>query len=111
MNAEAMMTMRRALPPLLPAALLLAASGCVDPVTLAEPPDTSPLTVGESREVELRYLRLDVRDFTKTLTLDELSTLPRATLQRTWLFDLEARPLVENVLRQIATMLPEQMYS
>ncbi|WP_235880373.1 acetyltransferase [Polyangium aurulentum] len=103
--------MRRALPPLLPVALLLVASGCVDPVTLAEPPDTSPLTVGESREVELRYLRLDVRDFTKTLTLDELSTLPRATLQRTWLFDLEARPLVENVLRQIATMPPEEMYS
>jgi hypothetical protein len=110
-NAEATMTIPRALPPLLTAAFLLVASGCVEPVTLAEPPDTSPLSVGESREVELRYMRLDVRDFKKSLTLDELGAMPRATLQRTWLFDLEAMPLVENVLRQIATMPPEQMYS
>jgi hypothetical protein len=101
--------MKRASPLL--AALALLGSGCVEPVTLSPAPDTSPLDVGESRTVVLRFLRLDVKDFKKTLTIDDLKRLPPRTLKETWLLDMDATPLVENALRRIAFMPSEEAYA
>lgn len=73
-------------------------AGCSEPLVLQPPEDTSELAVGTSRVVELRFLRLDVENFGRRLTLSDLRQLPRKTLEETWLFDLDARPLVENAL-------------
>lgn len=81
------------------------AAGCVEPVTLAPPPPESELAVGEGREITLRFLRLDVKDFAQTLGPEELRRLPRKTLEETWLLDMELRPLVENALDRF-THLP-----
>lgn len=72
--------------------------GCSDPLVLQPPGDTREIKVGETRVVELRFLRLDVENFTRSLTLPDLRQLPRKTLEETWLFDLDARPFVENAL-------------
>ena len=56
------------------------AAGCVEPVRLDPPSPEGELMVGESREVTLRFLRLDVEDFAQTLGSEELGALPRKTL-------------------------------
>jgi len=72
--------------------------GCSEPVVLQPPPRTDELDVGESRVVELRFLRLDVENFGRSLSMADLRQLPRKTLEETWLFDLDAGPLVKNAL-------------
>jgi len=67
-------------------------------MVLQAPDDTRELGMGESRVVELRFLRLDVDNFARSLTLSDLRQLPEKTLDETWLFDLDARSLVENAL-------------
>lgn len=88
---------------------ILVLGGCVPEVSLAPAPDTSELAVGESRDVTLRFLRLDVRDFKKTMDAADLRALPRKTLEETWLLDLEARPLVENALEKFTRTPPEEV--
>ncbi|MRG91994.1 acetyltransferase [Polyangium spumosum] len=84
------------------------AAGCVEPVRLEPPPPEGELAVGESREVTLRFLRLDVEDFAQTLGLEELRRLPRKTLEETWLLDMELRPLVENALERFMNLPTEE---
>ncbi|EYF06277.1 acetyltransferase [Chondromyces apiculatus] len=103
--------MRRAL--CLFAAPLLAAtlSGCVTEVTLDETPPTSTLAVGESRTVELRFLRFDVEQFQQSLTLTDLKALPTRVLQDTWLLDLDMSTLVQNALQQVAYLPPAEAHA
>lgn len=88
------------------ASLAAAASACVEPVSVQT---TSPaeLAPGESRDLELRFLRFDVSQFEQTLTLEQLRSLPPQVLSDTWLFDLDLKPMVTAALEQIASLSPE----
>lgn len=97
--------MRRLLLPLLPWVL----SGCFEPITLVQDVPQGELPAGATREVELRALRLDVEGFEQTLTLADLKSLPRATLEELWLLDLEMLPLVTNTLLFVREATPEQL--
>lgn len=98
----------------LPALALACASeaACVAP--LPEPADPNPaaLEVGQSREVELRYLRFDVTNFTQTLTRDDILALPADVQDRLWLLDLDLRSgpqtprLLDNALEAIKQLDP-----
>jgi hypothetical protein len=65
-------------------------------------PSAQPdLAVGELSTVDLRYLRFEVAGLEKTDTLQELRAMPRRVLQDVWLFDLDARPLIDNSLEAL----------
>lgn len=83
--------------------------GCFEPVSLALDAPQGEIQPGATREVELRALRLDVEGFEQTLTLDDLKSLPRATLEELWLLDLEMQPLVTNTLLFVRDAAPEQL--
>lgn len=70
-------------------ALLLA--GCVAPLEDPAAPNDEPLALGESRDVDLRFLRFDVQNFEQTLTREDLLDLPADTRERLWLLDLDLR--------------------
>jgi hypothetical protein len=99
-----MHTTRSLLPPLLACAAL----GCVDPVSLQEPAPAHETSVGESRTVELAFLRFDVRGFKQTLTLADIQALPPSILEDTWLLDLDMTPFVAHALEQVSSMPPDQ---
>lgn len=88
------------------AACLVFTAGCMEPLEVVEA-NSSMMTIGETRSVELRYLRLDIRDFEQTLTLDDLRALPSGVTERLWLLDLpiaggEATPrLIDAALAEI----------
>ncbi len=91
--------------PALPLATVLAACSPPDPLAGAgEATPAAPLTPGETRTVELRHLRLDVKGFERTLTLDELRGLPRSVLTDIWVLDLPLEGLVENAMGQVLAM-------
>jgi hypothetical protein len=97
--------LQRRLPCLLAA---LVAAGCIEP-TPSEFQDTPlpPPSLGEPRVVELRFLRFDVENVEQALDLADLKALPRSTLEKVWLFDLDVRPLARNALRQLADLPPD----
>ncbi|HTN82422.1 MAG TPA: acetyltransferase [Sorangium sp.] len=98
---------RRARPgPLLAAALACALPGCVDAVTVEQPPPPAALDVNQSRTLTLEFLRFDARGFAKTLTLEELRAIPRPTLEAIWLLDLDISQLIENALLKVMYMPP-----
>ena len=71
----------------------------------------APLAVGARRHVELRDLRLDVRNFEHTLTLNQLKGFARETLAGVWLLDLDLTPLVQNSLVALRDAAPESLPS
>lgn len=87
-------------------ALALGLSGCVEAVTVPEEPAPGELPVGGSRTVELRYLRLDVKNFEQALSLDALRKLPRKTLDELWLVDFDMTDSVAIVLEELANLAP-----
>ncbi len=50
---------------------------------------TTTLAVGESRTIELRFLRFDVTNFQQTLTKKDILALPVDIRERLWLLDLD----------------------
>ncbi|MCA9527317.1 MAG: acetyltransferase [Myxococcales bacterium] len=98
---------RAALGALLPLAL----SGCFEAVELVQDVDKGEVQTGEAREVELRMLRLDVKDYRQTLSLADLKRLPKATLEELWLLDLEMLPLVTNTLLYLRDANPAELGS
>jgi hypothetical protein len=80
-----------------------------DPVQT--PDDTPPaaLSPGESRDVALRYLALDVKGFDNELSLEELRAMPRSILSGVWLTDLDITQLMVNSLDQLATLSPDEV--
>jgi len=92
-----------------------ALGGCVAP--LSEPPDANPdaLAVGESRTVELRFLRFDVSNFEQTLAREDILALPADVRDRLWLLDLDLRSgpttprLLDNALEAIKTIDPSTL--
>lgn len=94
---------------LLAAALLACApAACVEEVSVETPPAPTEMRVGESRSVELRFLRFDVKDFKQVLTVESLKQLPPKVLEETWLLDMDAGPLVRNALNSITFMDPAE---
>ncbi|MFV8754694.1 acetyltransferase [Nannocystaceae bacterium ST9] len=98
----------------LPATLLasfsgLFALGCVEALTVPDEQPAAEMAVGETRRIELRYLRFDVEGFEERLTLDELRALPNSTLDELWLLDLELTPLVQNALLQLKELPADQV--
>lgn len=74
------------------------------------PDDTPPaaLTPGEAREIELRYLALEVEGFDNELTLEELRSMPRSILSDVWLTDLDITQLMVNSLDQLSGLSTEE---
>ncbi len=69
---------------------LLGAGGCMA-VPTVDTTEPAPLAVGESREVVLEALRLDVAGYEQVLTRADLLALPRETRRKLWLYDLDLR--------------------
>lgn len=79
-----------------------------------EPPPPTPLSVGESRAVELRFTPLEVTDFQKVLSRIDLRQLPPAVLERTWLTDIDlqgrengAPQLIDHAIAAILAETPD----
>ena len=100
-------TAARALAPLL---VVLAAACGVDELTIEDPP---ALEIGDSRIIELRYLRFEVKNFEQTFTREDLLDLPNDVQERLWLLDLDlvggpnAPRLLDNALAQIQALDPD----
>ncbi len=88
----------------------LALSACSEDTTPVSGKDeASPIAVGESRELQLRYLALDVQGFDNRLSLEDLRAMPRSILADVWLTDLDVTPLMVNSLEQLRTLSPEEV--
>jgi hypothetical protein len=98
--------LRSLFPRLLGASLGLTAAGvgvggCGEPVSLAEEPLPTVLQVGQTRELELRALKLEVTGFEERLDAAALRALPDETLASVWLLDLDLRPVLVTALEQL----------
>lgn len=83
---------------LVAAGALALLAGCVPALTVDDE-DAKTIKRGESRTVELRYLRLDAKGFKQTLKKAELkSRFPERILRETWLLDMPIEPLIKNAL-------------
>ncbi len=85
------------------------ALGCVEELSIPDEAPAAEVAVGETRRIELRYLRFDVEGFEQRLTLADLRALPNSTLDQLWLLDLELTPLVQNALTQLKTLPADQV--
>ena len=93
--------MKRLLP-----CLLLAA--CVQPLEPNPSEDTSELSVGETRSVELWMLEFNVDGYEQAIDLETLRGLPQSTLDDTWLLDMPLLGLVESSLLQLRDLPIDQ---
>ena len=81
---------------------------------LSEPDDTAPeeLDREETRTVELRFLRLDAKNFVQVLTKDDIKNkFPERVLRETWLLDMDLEPLIGNALGILIETPAEEAYS
>ncbi len=89
---------------------LLAA--CVPALT--EPDDSAPKSLDreETREVELRFLRLDAKNFVQVLTKKDIKEkFPERVLRETWLLDMPLEPLIRNALTALIQTPAEEAYT
>ena len=92
-------------------ALLLAA--CVPEVTVDDDGAPESLARQETRSVELRFLRLDAKNFEQVLTKKDLldkSRFPERILRETWLLDMDLEPLITNALTTLVSTPAEEAY-
>ncbi|MCY1062924.1 acetyltransferase [Nannocystis sp. SCPEA4] len=83
--------------PLVLAALL--APACVEEVTVPEPEPLVEAELGDERQIQLRFLRLDAKDFVQELSLEDIKErFPEKILRETWLLDMDLEPLIRNAL-------------
>ncbi|MEM9458133.1 MAG: acetyltransferase [Myxococcota bacterium] len=83
-------------------------AACSDePVPVKEVPVA--IAVGETRDLQLRYLALDVEGFDNRLTLEDLRAMPRSILADVWLSDLDVTPLMVNSLQQLRTLSADEV--
>jgi len=89
--------------------------GCIEPLPPVPEVDESEMAVGETRRVELRFLRFDVTNFEQTLTREDILAFPQETQDRLWLLDLDLRSgpttprLLDNALEAIRDLDPEEL--
>ena len=90
-------------------------AGCIGELPAPVDENTTPLEVGESRAVELRFLRFDVTNFEQTLNRQDILELPRDVRERLWLLDLDLRSgpttprLLDNALEAIKAIDPTEL--
>lgn len=94
------------------ALLLAGVAACVP--ALEPPDDTAPAALerDETRSVELRYLRLDAKNFKQVLTKQDIRTkFPERVLRETWLLDMDLEPLIANALEILIDTPAEEAYA
>jgi hypothetical protein len=96
--------LRRALMPVM---TVMAVAACGESAIVVDDVAPEELAVGDSREVELRYLRLHVEGFTDEKTLDDLRGMPQRVLEDVWLLDLPVTNLFVNSLEKVQQLSPE----
>ena len=89
--------------------LLPALAACHEPDAVVDSTPAPEMMVGETRELELRYLRLDVENFTKTNSLDQLRSMPRRVLEDIWVLDLDCTQLMINSLESLRDLPDEEV--
>ncbi len=90
-------------------ALALSLSACVEAVEVPDPVEPVALAPGgDAVTVELQYMRFNAKQYELALSLDDLKAMPEETLRRTWLLDLDARPLITNALNILINTSPEE---
>ncbi|MCU0687301.1 MAG: acetyltransferase [Polyangiaceae bacterium] len=99
---------RRSLGRLAAVLFVAVAPACMEAVSVDEPAPAGELAVGQSRAVELEFLRFDAKKFAKTLTLEDLKEIPRSTLENTWLLDLDLTTLIKNSLLRLTYLPPAE---
>ena len=101
--------------PLLRSGLLaLAAVLCSCVPALELPDDTKLDDLGreETREIELRFLRLDAKNFVQVLSKKDIKEkFPERVLKETWLLDMDLGPLITNALTALIATPAEQAYT
>ena len=70
-------------------------------IAVVEPMNEPALGVGETRSLELRYMRLDVEGFTQQKNLDDFRKMPQRVLEDVWLLDLPIDGLFQNSLQTV----------
>ncbi len=83
---------------------LLQPAACQEDIAFPTAEEPTSLVRGETREVDLRFMRFDVEGFEKPHSLDDIRRMPRRVLEDIWLLDLELGPLVENSLQQLRAL-------
>ncbi len=94
--------------------LLLAGSASACVPALEAPDDAAPedLAREETRTVELRFLRLDAKNFEQVLTKKDIKEkFPERVLRETWLLDMDLAPLIGNALGILIDTPAEEAYT
>jgi hypothetical protein len=91
---------------------LLALAACVEPLPEPAAENTAAMAVGETRTIDLRFLRFDVTGFAKTLTRADIQAFPDDVKERLWLMDLDLSNgpntphMLDNALAQVKSLDP-----
>ncbi|MCO4760213.1 MAG: hypothetical protein KC502_01835 [Myxococcales bacterium] len=91
------------------ALMLLATSGCME-IPVVETGSKPALAIGESREVSLHALRLQVSSYEQVLTRQDMLALPLDVREKLWLYNLDLRGeageqrLIDNALANIRSL-------
>ena len=94
------------------AAIALLLAGCVPAITLDEPASDEELATDETRSVELRFLRLDAKNFEQVLTKADIKKkFPERILRETWLLDMDLGPMITNALDALVATPAEEAYT
>ncbi|MBK7825944.1 hypothetical protein [Nannocystis sp.] len=73
-------------------------TGCVEDITVPDEAPPTLLAIGQPQTVELRFLRLDVKNYEQVLTQTDLQARQPQTLEDVWLLDF-ADGLGQQVLQ------------
>jgi hypothetical protein len=96
-------------------AIFLLLSACSEDLPDPVPGPSTPLTVGEARQVELRFVRFDVSNYEQVMTRQDVLELPRDVQERLWMLDLDLSSgpttpqLLDNALSAIKRLDPEEL--
>ena len=101
--------------PLLRSSLLALAAvmcGCVPALELPDDTKLDDLGREETRDIELRFLRLDAKNFVQVLSKKDIKEkFPTRVLKETWLLDMDLEPLITNALTALIETPAEQAYT
>jgi len=90
----------------------LLAAACVPALTAPDESTPESLAREQTREVELRFLRLDAKNFVQVLTKQDLrEKFPERVLRETWLLDMPLEPLIRNALTALIQTPAEEAYT
>ncbi len=82
---------------------------CVDDIVIPDDAPPAALPIGQPRTVEVRFRRLDVKDYEQILTQEDLQQedkFPRKILEDVWVLDYDMKAPVEEVLEQLSGLPP-----